>query len=94
MSQKKTKKNHGQPAAPEGEAPATPEQLNAALIGTAWRVALPFLFFAFGGIALDRALDTEPLFSVVGLILAFVGTGVVVAKYVNRLFPGTIGRKK
>ena len=62
------------------------------LAETAWRVAVPFFIFSLGGIWADRQLDTEPLFSVIGVFVALASVAAVVYKYVNTYFPGTFKR--
>lgn len=64
------------------------------LAQTAWRVALPFLLFSIGGIMLDRTLDTEPLFSLIGLGLAILAVTAVIYSYVKKHFPETFGGKE
>lgn len=65
--------------------------LGVHLAQTAWRVALPFLLFSIGGIMLDRKLETEPIFTLVGLIFAVASVSVVIYKYVDKHFPDTFG---
>ncbi len=65
------------------------DRLAVHLAQTAWRVALPFLVLAIGGIMLDRTLGSEPLFSIAGVLLAVVVVSVVIYRYVDEHFPET-----
>lgn len=86
-SDKTTQKD--EPAAEPGPSSSLPKHLAE----TAWRVAVPFLILSLGGILLDGALDTSPLFSIIGLVLALAAVWVVVRRYVERNFPGTFKKK-
>ncbi|MDX1765973.1 MAG: AtpZ/AtpI family protein [Candidatus Saccharimonadales bacterium] len=69
-----------------------PKGLGNHLAETAWRVAVPFLVFSLGGIWLDSQLDSDPLYSVIGVFVALIAVAVVVYKYVNDHFPDTFKR--
>ena len=49
-----------------------------ALADTTWRVAVPTVLFAMGGLLLDKALHTLPLCTLVGLVLGLTAAGVLV----------------
>lgn len=89
----KTIKNNttSEKSGPDAKGVSGSDKLGVHLAQTAWRVALPFLLFSIGGIMLDRKLETEPIFSLLGLVLAVASVSVVVYKYVNKNFPGTFG---
>ncbi len=70
------------------------QPLKGAFVEMSWRIALPFMLFSLGGIELDRRLAKEPLFSIIGLLMALLAVSIVVIKYVNVKFPGTFGGKK
>lgn len=58
------------------------------VIGLSWRLAFTVLVPLIGGIQLDKRYDTEPLFTLLGLALAFVfGSAAVwiTVKKVNKL---------
>ena len=68
--------------------------LSTHLAETAWRVAVPFLVFSLGGIQLDKALETEPIFSRIGVFVALAAVAAVVKRYVERNFPESFKGKK
>lgn len=76
---------------PDANKASDSDKFGVHLAQTAWRVAVPFLLFTIGGIMLDRKLDTEPLFSLLGLGFALVSVSVIVYKYVDKHYPGTFG---
>lgn len=64
------------------------------LAETAWRVAVPFFVLSLGGIKLDELLGAEPMFTVAGVFAALAAVTVVVYRYVEQHFPGTIKRRR
>ncbi len=69
----------------------TSDKFGVHLAQMAWRVALSFLSFSVGGIFLDRSLNSEPAFSLIGFALAIMSTTAVVYIYVKKNFPETFG---
>lgn len=67
--------------------------LSKGLAETAWRVAVPFLVFSLGGIWLDDKLQSSPVFTLIGLVLALAGVGIVVRRFVNKNYPETFEKK-
>lgn len=59
------------------------------LIGVAWQlgysIALPLVFFALGGVFLDRFFHSSPLFFLIGVIAAIIVSTVIVIKKINEL---------
>lgn len=63
------------------------------VFGLSWRLAFTVLIPLIGGIQLDKRYDTEPLFTLLGLALAFVfGSAAVwiTVKKVNELQSGSV----
>lgn len=48
-------------------------------------IALPAALFAFGGAALDKQLDTSPLFILLGLLIALTTSSIWVWRLLKRL---------
>ena len=59
------------------------------LVGIAWQlgysIALPLVFFAFGGVFLDRFFHSSPLFFLIGVIVAIIISTVIVVQKINIL---------
>jgi F0F1-type ATP synthase assembly protein I len=59
------------------------------LIGIGWYVALTIVLGAVGGVFLDRAIDTKPVFTLLGLVLglflAFYGGYVQLMETLNSI---------
>ncbi len=91
MGKSKGKNTTSNKSGPDTENVSDSARLGFHLAQTAWRVAVPFLLFSIGGIMLDRALDTEPVFSLLGLVLAILAVTAVVYSYVKKHFPETFG---
>ena len=72
--------------------PASDISMATHFVETAWRVALPFLVLNIGGIFLDRGLETEPVFSVIGFFLSLIIVSVVVYRYVKKHFPESFNK--
>ncbi|MEK7561211.1 MAG: AtpZ/AtpI family protein [Patescibacteria group bacterium] len=57
------------------------------IIGWAWglgyRIALPLVFFALAGRALDKKIDTAPLFLLAGLAIALVSSAMLVYRMIR-----------
>lgn len=45
----------------------------------------PLIFFGFIGYLLDKYFDTKPVFIIIGVLVAFVITNVLILKKVNKL---------
>lgn len=58
-------------------------QFGAMILSTSWRVALPMLTLSLGGNGIDRAFDTRPAFSLVGLLLGCAGATVLIRSYMK-----------
>ena len=71
-----------------------PINLGSHLVETAWRVAIPFFIFSLGGILLDVILDTEPWFTLIGVVVALSAVFAVVKRYIDQHFPDTFKRDK
>jgi hypothetical protein len=50
------------------------------LADTAWRIATPVLLFAIIGIMLDKKLGSAPWVTLVGVVIGFVGSALLVKK--------------
>lgn len=48
-------------------------------------IAIPAVFFAFGGAYLDKQLGTSPLFIILGLSLAFLASAFGVARVIRTI---------
>ena len=59
-----------------------------------WQIAIPFMLFALGGNWLDKQLDSEPVFTIVGLLLAVVSVSLIVRKLVDKHYPNTFKKDK
>ncbi len=45
----------------------------------------PLIFFGFVGFFLDKFLNTKPLFLILGVLVAFITTNILILKKVNKL---------
>lgn len=50
------------------------------LADTAWRIATPVLLFAIIGIMLDKKLGSAPWVTLVGVVIGFIGSALLVKK--------------
>ncbi len=48
------------------------------LLDTAWRIAMPVLLFAVGGLLCDRHFGTKPWLTILGMIVGFGAAGLLV----------------
>ena len=64
------------------------------LLNVSWMVATPFIVFVFGGIFLDNRLETNPLYTMIGLAFAVALMTRVVYIYVEKHYPGTFKLRK
>lgn len=55
------------------------------LLDTAWRIAAPVLLFAVAGLLCDKHFGTEPWFTLLGMIVGFVGAGLLVRVQLARV---------
>jgi len=94
MGKKTVENTTSKTSGPDTKNVSDSDKLGMHLAQIAWRVAVPFLLFSIGGIKLDKNFDTEPILSLLGLLLAVVSVTVVVYKYVDKHFPDTFGGSK
>lgn len=64
------------------------------LVETAWRVALPFFIFVLGGAAIDRTIETSPIFTLIGLVIGVASISLIVYRYVDQHFPDTFQKNQ
>jgi F0F1-type ATP synthase assembly protein I len=57
------------------------------LLDTGWRVALPILLFTLLGVKFDKAMDTNPLFTIIGLFLAIGVAILLVYRQIQVAYP-------
>ena len=53
------------------------------LVDTAWRIATPVLLFAGIGIFIDKKIDSAPWITLLGVVIGFVGAGLLVKKQLS-----------
>ena len=58
-----------------------------AALNMSWQLAIVVLVPIIGGYQLDKALDTSPVFTLVGFFISMAGTGVVVWRQLQLLSP-------
>jgi uncharacterized membrane protein YfcA len=55
------------------------------VLNTAWRMALPVVILAVVGIFVDRAVDSAPLVTLLGVVLGFIIAGFLVKRQLAEL---------
>lgn len=55
------------------------------LLDTAWRIAAPVLLFAVAGLLGDRQFNTKPWLTLLGMVIGFVGAGLLVKAQLARV---------
>jgi F0F1-type ATP synthase assembly protein I len=50
------------------------------LLDTTWRIALPVVLFALGGIFVDKKLDTAPWCTLAGVVVGFMIAGLLLKR--------------
>jgi len=53
------------------------------LVDTAWRIATPVLLFAGIGIFIDKKIGSAPWITLLGVVIGFVGAGLLVKKQLS-----------
>ena len=66
----------------------------AAVMNMSWQLAIVVLVPILGGVQLDKALDSAPAFTLLGFVIAMVGTGFVVWRQLQQLSPASEVYKK
>lgn len=57
-------------------------RLTLDFLDTAWRIAVPVALLAMGGILADRALNSAPWLTMLGMVLGFGVAGLLVKKQI------------
>ena len=47
---------------------------------TTWRIAIPVLIFAGGGLYVDRQLESAPWLTLLGMVIGFIIAGMLIKK--------------
>jgi F0F1-type ATP synthase assembly protein I len=55
----------------------------AMALNMSWQLAIVVIIPLVGGYKLDEQFNTSPLFTLIGLLVAFAGTGLVLYRVVN-----------
>lgn len=55
------------------------------MLDTAWRIAVPVILCAVGGLILDKKIGTAPWFTLLGTIIGFVFAGLLVKKQIDAI---------
>jgi F0F1-type ATP synthase assembly protein I len=66
-----------------GKQAFTVSALGLELLDTTWRIAVPVLLFAAGGIFADIKLDTKPWLTLSMVIVGFIFAGILVKKQID-----------
>ena len=66
----------------------------AATLTMSWQLAIVVLVPIIGGFELDRKTHTAPLLTIVGFILAMIGTGVIVWRQLQLVTPPPVNHKE
>lgn len=69
------KKAAAHPTQPTPPDPFTLGSLGLQFLDTTWRIAVPVVLFAVGGIICDRHFGTKPWVTLAGMVLGFVIAG-------------------
>ena len=85
---KTTQKKEPQPAG----VPKVP-QFPAVVAEMAWQVAIPFMVLTLGGNWLDGQMETEPVFTVIGLLLGIASVSLIVYRLVQKHYPDTFNKE-
>ena len=72
---------------------AVRRQFFTAVIDMSWQMALVVLIPVVGGFKLDNKLDTLPMFTISGFVLAMAGMGLVVRRQLKQFGVGPRERK-
>lgn len=54
-------------------------------LDTAWRMAVPAVLFAVGGLLLDKNIDTAPWFTLLGVFVGFGFSALLVKKQIEAI---------
>ena len=58
------------------------------MMDTTWRVALPIILLTYGGVSLDKHLNTSPLYSLIGLFVSLAMATLLVYRQLAAAYPG------
>ena len=73
-------------SSPAPKAPRKPSDFNvvAELTDTTWRMAVPVLIFAGIGLLIDKAVDTAPWLTLLGMLIGFYFAALLVKQQLKR----------
>lgn len=71
------------PRADSASSASTLGTLGLDFLDTTWRIAVPVLLFAIIGIFADKKLETAPWLTLLGVVIGFVGAGLLVKKQLS-----------
>lgn len=54
-------------------------------LDTAWRMTVPVVLFAVGGLLLDKRLDTAPWITLIGVVIGFGFSALLVKKQIDAI---------
>lgn len=57
----------------------------ADMLDTAWRIAVPVILFAVGGLLLDKKIGSAPWLTMLGVVIGFVFAGLLVKKQIDAI---------
>lgn len=57
-------------------------RLTLDFLDTAWRIAVPVALLAVAGIFADKALNSAPWLTLLGMVLGFVAAGLLIKKQI------------
>lgn len=86
----KTTQDNEPPVSDVSKVPSFP----SAIAELSWKIALPFLVISLLGIKADEQFNTEPTFSLLGVLLSIIIISIVVYKFVKTNYPDTFTRSK
>lgn len=88
------KREQSQPPTAVGSSKNPRTEFFVAAANMSWQLAIVVLVPIIGGSELDKALDTQPAFTILGFIVASVGTAAVMWYQLQRFTPPATGGKK
>lgn len=70
---------------PHNSSPFAAGTLAFDFLDTAWRMAVPVILFAVAGLLLDKKIDSAPWLTLLGVVIGFVFSGILVKKQIDAI---------
>lgn len=67
------------------DSPFVASTLASDILGTAWRMTVPVVLLAVGGLLLDKQIDSAPWFTLLGAVIGFGFSALLVKKQIDAI---------